>query len=203
MPTCRAAGWSASFASTSAVRPRRRSGGCSCTKGIAQLLLETDFPWKRDPELTGFEHMGYMCVLFKRLSGTSPGPIARMQDKSLVGAEVGHVAPMKPFPFTPMHVLRLASLAGILLACAGASTPIEFRSSLVGRDPGRIPGGALGGGRYAGRAAALTLPPTTPTPAFPPCTPGPRTAPIAWPACLETTLGVHSTNVVGLVARRE
>jgi LacI family transcriptional regulator len=55
---------------------------------IRQLLLETDFPLKRIAELTGFEHMEYMCVLFKRLSGTSPGAYrARMQDKSLVGTD--------------------------------------------------------------------------------------------------------------------
>jgi LacI family transcriptional regulator len=53
---------------------------------IRQLLLETDFPLKRIAELTGFEHMEYMCVLFKRMTGDSPGAYrARMQDKSLVG----------------------------------------------------------------------------------------------------------------------
>jgi LacI family transcriptional regulator len=54
---------------------------------IRQLLLETDYPLKRIAELTGFEHMEYMCVLFKRLTGASPGAYrARMQDRSLVGA---------------------------------------------------------------------------------------------------------------------
>jgi len=52
---------------------------------IRQLLLETAFPLKQIAELTGFEHMEYMCVLFKRLTGVSPGAYrARMQDKSLV-----------------------------------------------------------------------------------------------------------------------
>ncbi len=56
-------------------------------KNIRQLLMETDFPLKRIAELTGFEHMEYMCVLFKRLTGISPGIYrARMQDKSHVGA---------------------------------------------------------------------------------------------------------------------
>ncbi len=56
-------------------------------KQIRQLLLETDFPLKRIAELTGFEHMEYMCVLFKRMTGESPGIYrAKMQDKSLVGA---------------------------------------------------------------------------------------------------------------------
>ena len=40
---------------------------------IRQLLFETDFPLKKIAELTGFEHVEYMCVLFKRLTGDSPG----------------------------------------------------------------------------------------------------------------------------------
>jgi len=51
---------------------------------IRQLLLETDFPLKRIAELTGFEHMEYMCVLFKRMTGISPGSYrVRMQDKAV------------------------------------------------------------------------------------------------------------------------
>ncbi len=54
---------------------------------IRQLLLETDFPLKRIAELTGFEHMEYMCVLFKRMTGSSPGSYrVKMQDKAVVGA---------------------------------------------------------------------------------------------------------------------
>jgi LacI family transcriptional regulator len=44
---------------------------------IRQLLLETDFPLKRIAELTGFEHVEYMCVLFKRLNAESPGAYRR------------------------------------------------------------------------------------------------------------------------------
>jgi len=40
---------------------------------ISQLLFETDFPMKKIAELTGFEHVEYMCVVFKRLTGASPG----------------------------------------------------------------------------------------------------------------------------------
>jgi LacI family transcriptional regulator len=40
---------------------------------IRQLLTETDFPLKKIAELTGFEHVEYLCVLFKRLTGDSPG----------------------------------------------------------------------------------------------------------------------------------
>lgn len=40
---------------------------------IKQLLLETDFPLKKIAELAGFEHVEYMCVVFKRLTGHTPG----------------------------------------------------------------------------------------------------------------------------------
>jgi LacI family transcriptional regulator len=40
---------------------------------IKQLLLETDFPLKKVAELAGFEHVEYMCVVFKRLFGEAPG----------------------------------------------------------------------------------------------------------------------------------
>jgi LacI family transcriptional regulator len=54
---------------------------------IRQLLLETDFPLKRIAELTGFEHMEYMCVLFKRSTGFPPGIYrVKMQDKATIGA---------------------------------------------------------------------------------------------------------------------
>lgn len=50
---------------------------------IRQLLFETDFPLKKIAELTGFEHVEYMCVLFKRLNGDSPGAYRKkMQAKS-------------------------------------------------------------------------------------------------------------------------
>jgi LacI family transcriptional regulator len=40
---------------------------------IKHLLLETDFPLKKIAELTGFEHMEYLSVVFKRLTGHTPG----------------------------------------------------------------------------------------------------------------------------------
>ena len=40
---------------------------------IRQLLAETDFPLKKIAELTGFEHVEYLCVVFKRVTGDSPG----------------------------------------------------------------------------------------------------------------------------------
>ncbi|BET65318.1 DNA-binding transcriptional regulator [Opitutales bacterium ASA1] len=40
---------------------------------VKQLLQETDFPLKRIAELSGFEHVEYMCVVFKRLTEETPG----------------------------------------------------------------------------------------------------------------------------------
>ncbi|HWA25763.1 MAG TPA: XylR family transcriptional regulator [Lacunisphaera sp.] len=40
---------------------------------IKQLLLESDYPLKRIAEMTGFEHVEYMSVVFKRLTGDAPG----------------------------------------------------------------------------------------------------------------------------------
>jgi LacI family transcriptional regulator len=40
---------------------------------IRLLLIETNFPLKKVAELTGFEYVEYMCVVFKRLVGESPG----------------------------------------------------------------------------------------------------------------------------------
>ena len=40
---------------------------------IRQLLFETNFPLKKIAELAGFEHVEYMCVVFKRITGDSPG----------------------------------------------------------------------------------------------------------------------------------
>jgi LacI family transcriptional regulator len=44
---------------------------------IKQLLLETDFPLKKIADLAGFEHVEYMCVVFKRLTSESPGGYRR------------------------------------------------------------------------------------------------------------------------------
>ncbi len=44
---------------------------------IRQLLLETDYPLKRIAELSGFVHVEYMCVVFKRLTGEAPGAFRR------------------------------------------------------------------------------------------------------------------------------
>jgi LacI family transcriptional regulator len=40
---------------------------------IKQLLHESNYPLKRIAEMTGFEHVEYMSVVFKRLAGDSPG----------------------------------------------------------------------------------------------------------------------------------
>jgi LacI family transcriptional regulator len=40
---------------------------------MKQLLFETDFPLKKIAELTGYDHIEYMSVVFKRMEGISPG----------------------------------------------------------------------------------------------------------------------------------
>ncbi|MFZ5495659.1 MAG: XylR family transcriptional regulator [Verrucomicrobiota bacterium] len=40
---------------------------------IKQLLVDTDYPLKKISEMAGFEHVEYMSVVFKRLTGDSPG----------------------------------------------------------------------------------------------------------------------------------
>ena len=44
---------------------------------IRQLLAETDLPLKRIAELTGFAYMEYLCVVFRRLTGETPGAYRR------------------------------------------------------------------------------------------------------------------------------
>ena len=44
---------------------------------IKQLLVETDYPLKKIAEMTGFEHVEYMSVVFKRLTSDSPGGFRR------------------------------------------------------------------------------------------------------------------------------
>lgn len=44
---------------------------------LKQLLAETDYPLKSIAEMTGFEHVEYMSVVFKRLTGDSPGAFRR------------------------------------------------------------------------------------------------------------------------------
>lgn len=46
---------------------------------IRQLLTETDLPLKRIAELTGFDYMEYLCVVFRRLTGETPGAFRRRQ----------------------------------------------------------------------------------------------------------------------------
>ena len=40
---------------------------------VKELLMETDFPLKTIASMTGFEHLEYMSVVFKRLTAESPG----------------------------------------------------------------------------------------------------------------------------------
>ena len=57
---------------------------------VRQLLQETDYPLKRIAELAGFEHVEYMCVVFKRISGVSPGNFRKdKQPRSVRRASLG------------------------------------------------------------------------------------------------------------------
>lgn len=44
---------------------------------IRRLLVETDYPLKKLAELTGFEHVEYMSVVFKRITALTPGEFRR------------------------------------------------------------------------------------------------------------------------------
>lgn len=58
---------------------------------IRQLLFETNFPLKKIAELAGFEHVEYMCVVFKRLTGNSPGEYRkRVQTKGEARRQIQH-----------------------------------------------------------------------------------------------------------------
>jgi LacI family transcriptional regulator len=48
---------------------------------IRQLLVETDFPLKKIADLTGFEHVEYLSVVFKRLTGQTPGAYRKKQQE--------------------------------------------------------------------------------------------------------------------------
>lgn len=50
---------------------------------IKQLLVDTEYPLKRIAELAGFEHVEYMSVVFKRISGITPGEFRRRHQDSL------------------------------------------------------------------------------------------------------------------------
>ncbi len=52
---------------------------------IRQLLVETDLPLKKIAELTGFEHVEYLCVVFKRIAGEPPGAFRKRMQGELVG----------------------------------------------------------------------------------------------------------------------
>lgn len=49
---------------------------------VKELLLETDLPLKRIASLTGFEHVEYLSVVFKRLTAESPSDFRRRAQSS-------------------------------------------------------------------------------------------------------------------------
>jgi AraC-like DNA-binding protein len=50
-------------------------------KRIKQLLAETDLPLKQIARLAGYKHSEYMNVVFKRLTGQTPGRYRRLVKK--------------------------------------------------------------------------------------------------------------------------
>ena len=61
---------------------------------VKQLLIETDYPLKTLAEFAGFEHVEYMCVVFKRLNGESPGQFRKRSQASL-GSTVEAFKPVR------------------------------------------------------------------------------------------------------------
>jgi len=49
---------------------------------VKELLIETDFPLKTIAGMTGFEHLEYMSVVFKRLTAESPGQFRKRAQAS-------------------------------------------------------------------------------------------------------------------------
>ena len=58
---------------------------------IKRLLLQTDKPLKDIAECTGFEYVEYMCVLFKRLVGETPGKFRRNSNSGFAFGELGEL----------------------------------------------------------------------------------------------------------------
>ena len=52
---------------------------------IRQLLVETDLPLKKIAEFTGFEHVEYLSVVFKRLVGDTPGSYRKRMQGEKIG----------------------------------------------------------------------------------------------------------------------
>jgi len=53
---------------------------------IKQLLAETDFTLERIAELSGFEHPEYLSVVFKRLTGQTPGQYRKLTRATFAGS---------------------------------------------------------------------------------------------------------------------
>lgn len=53
---------------------------------IKQLLIDTDFPLKKIADLTGFEHVEYLSVVFKRFTGEAPGGYRKKRQSAITGS---------------------------------------------------------------------------------------------------------------------
>jgi LacI family transcriptional regulator len=68
------------------------------TTKIKELLLETDFPLKKIAGIAGFQHVEYMCVAFKRMTGHAPGAYRKQfQDPARIPSTVRAITrPQQP-----------------------------------------------------------------------------------------------------------
>lgn len=55
---------------------------------IKQLLVETDFPLKKIADLTGYEHVEYLSVVFKRFTGETPGSYRKKRQSIVDGGAI-------------------------------------------------------------------------------------------------------------------
>jgi LacI family transcriptional regulator len=53
---------------------------------IKQLLVDTDFPLKKIADVTGFEHVEYLSVVFKRFTGEAPGGYRKKRQSVIDGS---------------------------------------------------------------------------------------------------------------------
>ncbi|MFT3830674.1 MAG: DNA-binding transcriptional regulator [Opitutaceae bacterium] len=77
---------------------------------IRQLLSDTDLPLKRIAELSGFAYMEYMCVVFRRLTGETPGAYRRRR---------------RPFTRPRHHGMVTSGNASAVLDLSGIIPPVD------------------------------------------------------------------------------
>jgi LacI family transcriptional regulator len=117
---------------------------------IKQLLMETDFPLKKIADLTGFEHVEYMCVVFNASPTSHPATIARSGNPPKVGngrappGPARHAVAKRPCGRMSLKAVAVRPAApdpprtGKLRAAAGAARLAAARCSPPPRPPGAL-----------------------------------------------------------------